>query len=112
MVNNNNIDNIENKGWSYHGKVTHDSMDSVNSTQIIFSIGNKYFVASQVSETDHGDYETMIFPSTHEGQILSYLELWVVRGFENVYDTIQNFSDGGNYEYDELYGEYSEGNMG
>jgi len=53
----------------------------------------EYFIASRVHAQDHGDWETLLFPADAEGNITSYLEIWGVRGWEPIEDTVNMFID-------------------
>ena len=100
-----------------HEWVCHDTKVSEEGTdtKLLFSIGDRYFVASQVIAFDHGDYETMIFPASEDGEILSYYDLYAFRGHELVSKSIENFINERRYEHDEHYRyllERSEDTMG
>lgn len=51
----------------------------------------EYFVASRIHAADHGDWETLLFPSDNEGNIISFLEFWGTRGWETIEDTVHSF---------------------
>ena len=96
------------------GKEEWDTNNHVH-THVRFRIFNKYFLLSKTIAPDHGEWEAMIFPATHTGEIVCSIELWVVRSEDedgiNIDTTIKDFVDGGIYEYDdglwEVYGECS-----
>ena len=71
-----------------------DSDDGISySTWKDEEITTRYFVASRVIAHDHGDWETMIFPANEEGEITDYLDLWSTRGYEEIGQTVLNWTN-------------------
>ena len=61
----------------------------------------EYFVASRIHASDHGDWETLLFPSDKEGNITSFLEFWGTRGWETIEDTVHSFISRRNRDYED-----------
>ena len=60
--------------------------------QLHFINGN-YYVVSRVEANDHGDYETMIFPSDKDGEVISYSEVYACRGLEAMVSSVNQFKE-------------------
>ena len=71
----------------------HETLEVSNET--------RYFIASRVHASDHGNWETLLFPADKDGNILNFLEVWGIRGWEPIYKTVQEFIDERNYSYAE-----------
>lgn len=52
-----------------------------------------FVLVSRVVATDHGNWETMIFPADKEGSVENWGDLWSVRGWEHMGTTVDNFME-------------------
>jgi hypothetical protein len=52
---------------------------------------DNYVVVSRVIAKDHQGWETMIFPSDSEGNISSYMDLYVTLDYESTQHSIQTY---------------------
>lgn len=69
---------------------TWDDEDTTNTTDFV--------LVSRIIATDHGGWETMIFPANAQGEVIHWGELWCVREWEHMGTTINNFVESLNKE--------------
>ncbi len=61
--------------------------------QKLYKVGDEYLVASQVHDIENRISETLIFPSDADGQITNYLEVYGERGWKDIVDVMEGFTE-------------------
>ena len=75
---------------SYSFIKTIESSDSFHSKKL-YLIGGEYYIVSQIRAYDHGDWETIIFPSTKDGKVTNFGGVYEHRGLESTTSSVRNF---------------------
>tara|TARA_R100000234_G_scaffold30832_2_gene18115 strand:- start:1642 stop:1986 length:345 start_codon:yes stop_codon:yes gene_type:complete len=65
-------------------------------TDDVSEMSTDFILVSRVVARDHGDWETLIFPADEDGEVLDWMELWGVRGWEHIGTTLNNFLEARN----------------
>ena len=66
----------------------------------LWLISGRYFIVSKAIANDHGDWETLVFPSNKEGKIESWLEVYSMKGDEPIVKTVEDFAIKGECKWD------------
>jgi len=61
--------------------------------QELHMIRGKYYVVSRILARDHGGWETLVFKSNKDGNVLNWLEEYGYIGYEPIHESVRKFQE-------------------